>query len=118
MARVKSLPCPHCGQSYRLTVEYLSRFGGRTTDCTSCQQPFVLPRVDEVFDAADRADAASSIVEYERSAEAQMSTYAGDPLDSTAWREGNHAVVARGPNCPSGVTCVTVRRPGCRSLSD
>jgi hypothetical protein len=37
--------CPHCGQTYRLSVEQLTRHAGHSTTCRKCQQAFMFPDV-------------------------------------------------------------------------
>jgi predicted Zn finger-like uncharacterized protein len=45
-------PCPHCGASFQLTPEYLAQYGGQTTRCSQCGQPFVLPAAQGAAPAA------------------------------------------------------------------
>ena len=40
----QQIRCPHCGQSYELTPEQVPQYAGQTITCTSCKQPFTVPR--------------------------------------------------------------------------
>lgn len=37
------IACPHCGQPYRLTPEYIAQYAGRYTTCETCAAEFLLP---------------------------------------------------------------------------
>lgn len=38
--------CPSCGQAYRMSMEKLAKYAGRTMTCKKCQQPFVVPEAE------------------------------------------------------------------------
>lgn len=38
-----SLSCPHCGQEYEVTPEYVEQYGGQSVACESCGSNFPVP---------------------------------------------------------------------------
>jgi hypothetical protein len=105
-----SLPCPHCGLSFRLNSEYLSQFGGAVTICTGCGQKFTLPAVSDVFGGTESpsvpaADSNPSVIHY-ASAQHPPTPVWTDGI----WRDGACVVIRRGARLPH--RCIRCNAPG------
>jgi hypothetical protein len=117
MSEEMTVSCPGCSFAYSLSREYVHEFGGGTTNCTECGNPFLLPEVHAfVPDAPHRdveeAAAAESapgpepaaVLPY-ASAPAKSSNDEAAPTLHGGWSDGSLVVVARGgampPRCVS-----------------
>jgi hypothetical protein len=109
--------CPECSFAYSLTREYVHEFGGGTTNCTECGNPFLLPEVHAfVPDAPDRGVEEAPAPEPAPIPEpAAVLPYASAPVKSSngeaaptlhgGWSDGSLVVVTRGGAMPP--RCVT-----------
>jgi hypothetical protein len=46
MPEPQIIHCPRCSGAMSVTDEYLAAYGGQTTTCPMCQQPFTLPAIN------------------------------------------------------------------------
>src|SRR5829696_8248713 len=100
-------PCPHCGASFQLTPEYLAQYGGQTTRCSQCGQPFILPAAQVATPAAwgqpDQGPGftgqppvaqPAAVIPYAAPAYGQVAQGAA------AWSQGNLLVARKGARLP------------------
>jgi len=89
MAGEQAFPCPHCGMLYQLTPDYLAQYGGQSTQCGQCKQPFPLPNAQPVMPA--------------QAAPMQVLPYLGPMATASygVWRQGNQIVASKGATLPT-----------------
>lgn len=100
-------PCPTCGQQYTLDPSYLAQYGGQSTTCSRCQQPFVLPQAGQI----PMAQPAYAAPPYGASPMLGYATPQGHAQPGYGvWRDGRLVVAANGVQLPHA--CVKCGQPG------
>ncbi|MDB5332337.1 MAG: hypothetical protein JWP03_3488 [Phycisphaerales bacterium] len=96
MSQTQTVTCGHCGAGYPLAHEYLVLYGGQSTLCTQCKQPFLIP-------SPPTPGAGPPPV--------PVLAYSGPVYAPAAgvWRDGKHIVAVKGAALPG--TCVKCNAP-------
>ncbi|MDB5289146.1 MAG: hypothetical protein JWL69_387 [Phycisphaerales bacterium] len=101
MSQFQTVACLHCGASYQLTSDYIAQYGGQSTVCRQCQQPFQIPA----------AMATAGV----QPPPAPVLAYSGPVFTPTwgVWREGKQIIASKGAVLPN--RCVKCNEPAAGS---